>query len=292
MIQSMTGFGQAAGQVLGRDVSLELRSVNNRFRDVVVRLPKQYFFLEGPVKKAVAERVSRGRIEVSVQVSAPAEPEESLKLDLELAKAYHKILMRLKHELGLGEEVSLSHLIGLRNVIVFEEESIAPQAFMTGLAPVLEEALDNLVEMRQTEGQAMAEDFTARLASMSGWVEEIDSRRALVTEEIKTKIEERVKALTGGMELDQGRLFQEVAYLIDRGDITEEIVRLRSHFGQFGSLIETGGVVGRRFEFFLQEINREVNTIGSKSGDAGITGLVVDLKTELEKIREQVQNVE
>ena len=292
MLHSMTGFGRAAGKVMDREVTVELRSVNNRFREVVVRSSKAYAALEESIKKVVAGRVARGRLDLWMQVNESENRQQSLSVDMALAKAYRDIMERLKSELNLSGEVTLPQLIQFKDVIGFQDETLDLDAFLEGLTPVLNEALDKLVLMRQTEGQAIAADFQNRLTRMSAWVDEITSRQVGMVEEIKNKLEARIKALTEGLELDQGRLMQEVAYLVDRSDITEELVRLRSHFEQFDAVLQTEGAVGRRLDFLLQEINREVNTIGSKTGDVATTNMVVDLKNELEKIREQVQNVE
>lgn len=292
MIQSMTGYGRAAGRVLDREVSVEVRSVNNRFREVNVRLPRQYAGLEESIKKAVGLRVSRGRVDLNLQVEHGGGLDRQLQLDLDLARTYFTLLSRLKDELGAAGEVTAAQLAGYKDVIVHAEPEIDLDEFMAGLEAVLAEALGGLIQMRQTEGQAIAEDFLSRLADIRGWIKGIEARKGVVADAAKAKLEERISSLTDGRELDQGRLLQEVAYLMDRSDITEEIVRLGSHCDQFESLVKAGGVVGRRLEFLLQEINREVNTIGSKSGDVEITNFVLDLKTELEKLREQVQNVE
>jgi len=288
----MTGFGRAAGQVLEHQITIEMKSVNNRYRDVAVRLPKMYAPLEEEIKKVVGERVSRGRVDVWLQIEEQAAKTRSLKLDMDLAAALAESLARLKDDLGLGGEVTLSHILEFRDVVTFQEEAVDPDAFMEALRPVLGEALDRLSDMRRAEGKALAADLGQRLADMKTGVEEIRSRREEVVAGISLRLKERIRALTEGMEIDPARLAQEAAYLADRSDITEEIVRLDSHFDQFGELIEKGGVIGRRLEFLLQEINREVNTIGSKSGDVTVTNRVVDIKSELEKIREQIQNIE
>jgi uncharacterized protein (TIGR00255 family) len=288
----MTGFGRAVGKVMDREVTVELRSVNNRYREVVVRTPKAYAALEESIKKVVAGRIARGRLDLWMQVDETENRQQSLSVDLGLAKAYRDILEKLKDDLDLSGEIALPQLVQFKDVIVFRDETLDPELFLEGVTPVLNEALDKLVLMRQTEGQAITADFRTRLNSMTNWVDEITARHSGLAEETKTKLEARIRALTEGLELDQGRMMQEVAYLVDRSDITEELVRLRSHFEQFGTLLESEGGVGRRLDFLLQEINREVNTIGSKTGDLATTNMVVDLKNELEKIREQVQNVE
>ena len=292
MISSMTGFGRAEGVVLGRETVVETRSVNNRFRDVLIRMPKSFNALEDTIKKLAAEYVTRGRLEIYIQLGEPAERQKRLKLDLELARTYHELLVELKNELNLAGDVTLEKMTEYRDIIQYEEEKTDLDEFMASLKPVIQEALDNLVKMRQTEGNTLAEDFDSRLNDLRQWVAEIDSRRGVVLEETRTKLQNRIETLTQGVDLDEQRLAQEVAFLIDRGDITEELVRLGSHFDQFRSHLAADEAVGRRLDFLLQEINREVNTIGSKSSDVNITRLVVDIKTELEKIREQVQNVE
>lgn len=292
MIRSMTGFGRAEGVVLGRESVVEARSVNNRYRDVIVRLPKSFGSLEEIIKKIAAEYVTRGRLEIFIQLGEAGERQKRLKLDLDLARTYKDLLLKLRDELNLAGELTLDRMAEYRDVIQYEEDETDLEEFMAALKPVVQEALDNLVKMRQTEGNALAEDFFSRLSDLSQRVAEISSRREVVLEETKAKLQARIETLTQGIELDEQRLAQEVAFLIDRGDITEELVRLASHLDQFRSHLETNDAVGRRLDFLLQEINREVNTIGSKSSDVNITRQVVDIKTELEKIREQVQNVE
>ena len=292
MISSMTAFGQARGQVLDREITIEIRSVNNRFCDIVIHIPKQYALLEGRVKKVVSDRVNRGRIEVRIKVEEASTSVQNLKINKELAIVYRDLLTELKETLNLAGEIELSHLAGINDIILREEEQIDLDGFMEGLNPILEEALDNLVEMRIIEGRTLAADYLSRIKDMSGWLSLVQSRRKTVLLESRERLEERIRELTQGLELDQARLNQEAAHIADRSDITEEIVRLGGHFDQSRTCIEKGGVTGRRLEFLLQEMNREVNTIGSKSGDLDITNAVIDLKSELEKLREQVQNIE
>ena len=292
MISSMTAFGQAKGQALDREITIEIRSVNNRFCDIILNIPKQYASLEGQIKKQVHNRVNRGRIEVRIKVDETAAAAQSLKINKELAVIYRDLFTDLKETLNLTGEIELSHLLGINGIILREEEQVDLDDFMAGLGSILEEALDNLVAMRTTEGQTLAMDYLARMREMSGWVDLVESRRETVLIESRERLEERIRELTQGLDLDQTRVNQEAAYIADRSDITEEIVRLRSHFDQSRACIEKGGVAGRRLEFLLQEINREVNTIGAKTGDTDITNVDIDLKSELEKLREQVQNIE
>ncbi len=292
MISSMTAFGQARGQVLDREITIEIRSVNNRFCDIVIHISKLYASLEGRMKKVVSDRVNRGRIEVRIKVEEASSGVQTLKINKELAIVYRDLLTELKETLNLAGEIELSHLAGINDIIQRKEEQIDLDGFMEGLNPILEEALDNLVEMRIIEGRTLAADYLSRIKDMSGWLSLVQSRRKTVLLESRERLEERIRELTQGLELDQARLNQEAAHIADRSDITEEIVRLGGHFDQSRTCIEKGGVTGRRLEFLLQEMNREVNTIGSKSGDLDITNAVIDLKSELEKLREQVQNIE
>jgi len=292
MISSMTAFGQAAGNVLNRDVTVEIRSVNNRFRDIIIRIPKTYVTLEDQINKIIADRVSRGRIEIRVQVDESALKMQNLKLNMDLARTYRRLLSKLKEDLNLEGEIQLAHFVGLSDIIVWEEEEIELNAFMAGLAPIVKEALDLLVQMRAVEGEAIALDFKKRLDLISSYLNEIDQRRKELLFETKNRLQERITALTDGLELDQTRLMQEVGYIAERSDITEEVVRLRSHIEQFRSYLNDGGVIGRRLEFLLQEMNRETNTISSKIGDVAVTRVAINIKSELEKLREQAQNLE
>jgi uncharacterized protein (TIGR00255 family) len=292
MIHSMTGFGRASGRALDREVVVEAKSVNNRFRDVHIRAPKAYIALEEPLKKAVAERLARGRLDIWVQIDESAALSNRLAVNMDLAQAYKNALEKLKTELNLAGEIRLGDLTPYRDVIQFAEEDLDWDLFLAEITPIVNEALDNLIAMRQTEGVAVAEDFRQRLGVIESGVARIEARRQEVLAEIKTRLLSRIQSLTENLELDENRLIQEAAYLADRSDITEELVRLSSHIDQFAAQVQTGGPVGRRLDFLLQEMNREVNTIGSKTQDAETTNTVVDMKTELEKLREQVQNVE
>ena len=292
MIHSMTGFGRAEKRILDREVTVEIRSVNNRFKDVIVRMPRNFAALEGDVKKIISDGVSRGRLEVSLQVDDSTEREQNLKLNLDLAARYFQLLKEMKEALDLPGEIAISHMTGLRDIIAYEEQPLDLEPFFEQVKVLVQEALDKMLQMRQTEGKAIATDFGRRLESMKRWADQILSRREVVTAETRTRLETKIQAYAESVELDQARLAQEVAYIIERGDITEEIVRFNSHVDQFMTLMSKDGPVGRKMEFLLQEMNREVNTIGSKSSDLDISNLVLDLKTELEKLREQVLNVE
>ncbi len=292
MIHSMTAIGQAEGRVLEKGLRVEIRSVNHRFRDIIVHLPRTLIPLEARIRKIVAERVSRGRVEVRLQIEEIASVPRGLKLDIHLAERYLELLTELQEKLGLGGEVDVSLLAGQNNIFLWEEEAIDLEAFMAGFEPLLMEALKNFLTMRAEEGRALSEDFISRLRTLATLLATMESLRESVTLSYRDRLQERVQALTGGFELDQARLLEEVAYLADRSDITEEVTRLKSHISQFEALLAEGGAVGRRLDFLLQEMNREANTISSKAQDVILTQAAVDMKSELEKLREQVQNIE
>jgi len=292
MISSMTAIGQAEGRVLEKGLKVEIRSVNHRFRDIIVHLPRTLTALETGIRKIVADGVSRGRVEVRLQMESNASVPRGLRLDMGLAARYLELLTELKQKLGLGGEVDVSLLAGQNNIFLWEEEEIDLEAFMAGLEPVLDEALKNFLAMRAVEGKALFEDFIGRLRNLSTLLAGMESSRESITLSYRDRLQERVQALAAGLELDRARLLEEVAYLAERADITEEITRLKSHINQFEALLNEGGAVGRRLDFLLQEMNREANTISSKSQDVTLTQAAVDVKSELEKMREQVQNIE
>lgn len=292
MISSMTAIGQAEGRVLEKGLKVEIRSVNHRFRDIIVHLPRTLTALETGIRKIVADGVSRGRVEVRLQMESNASVPRGLRLDMGLAARYLELLTELKQKLGVGGEVDVSLLAGQNNIFLWEEEEIDLEAFMAGLAPVIDEALKNFLAMRAAEGKALFEDFIGRLRNLSTLLAGMESSREAITLSYRNRLQERVQALAAGLELDRARLLEEVAYLAERSDITEEITRLKSHINQFEALLNEGGAVGRRLDFLLQEMNRESNTISSKSQDVALTQAAVDVKSELEKMREQVQNIE
>ncbi len=296
-LRSMTGFGRGEAPAPDGRVVVELRSVNHRFCEVALRLPGRYGQVEARLRKLVAERVARGRVDVTVTVQAEGGAARGPAIDWEVAEGLRARLTELKARLGLPGEVDLALLAAQRGVFVAEEP--APEPAWEPLASAAGAALDALSAMRAEEGLALTADFRGRLDSMSVLVEEVAARAPGVPAEYRDRLAARVRALLGDgtsgharRAVDPGRLETEVALLADRADVTEEITRLRSHLVQLGQLLEVGEPVGRKLEFLLQEVHREVNTIGSKSTDMGITQAVLSLKAELERLREQVANVE
>jgi len=296
VVRSMTGYGAAEVEAQTGRWWVEVRSTNHRFLEVVVRLPRDLGALEDRVRAAVAGRVRRGRVEVLVREEATGRA-RSVTVDTELARQYAQALETLRRELGIQDSLNLAALLALPEVVRLEEVrpdvELAWQALRTGL----DQALDSLVRMREAEGAHLAEDLAARVARVEEWVEEV-SRRAeelprVYAQRLRERVAELVRALGVERPPDEARLAMEVAAFAERCDVREELVRLRSHLHQARALLHASdGAVGRKLEFLLQEMQREVNTVGSKAGDLDVTRAVLEMKSELEAIREQVQNVE
>lgn len=292
MIRSMTGYGRAEGNHKGRPVAVELRSVNHRYCDVVIRLPKLLASFEEIFKKKVQARFARGHIELSVSFNGSGNAPKQFKLDLESAEAYHRILKKLKTSLHLKGEIDVALMSHFREIITTSEPAEDTGPLVKFVDRMLERAMRALEKMRGEEGKALSEDMASHL-------EELDRMLALIKQQEKKavqayyeRLQKRVSELTQGIAVDPARLAQEVAILVDRSDISEETSRLKTHLEQFRKMLQKDESVGRALEFLLQEMNREVNTIGSKANDVAISLQVISMKSELEKIREQVQNIE
>jgi uncharacterized protein (TIGR00255 family) len=294
MIRSMTGYGRAEAVFAGRKFAVEMKSVNHRYLEISLRLPGVLLPLDTEIKKKIGEQFSRGRIEATVRVDSDGNAEDNgrLALNLPLARNYHALLCQLKKELQLEDEISLAMMTGLRDIFVPTESVQDPAALLEGLSKTLDEAMRTLMEMREKEGESLQRDLTARLSLIDVVLEAIARRAPHVVCEYQKRLGDRIRELTGGITLDESRLLQEVAIMAEKSDITEEIVRFRSHIGQFTDLLTIGDGTGRKIDFLIQEMGREVNTIGAKSGDAEISRNVIEIKSELAKVREQVQNIE
>jgi len=289
----MTAFGSGAFQRGKYRYVAEIRSVNHRHRDILIRLPRNYQSFEDGVRAAVSSRIRRGRIEASFQIERSSEvPPYELELNLPLADAYLRIFRQLAEHAGLEQEMRLESLLQMKDVMILKSEAEDAEETRQGLYKALDIALDALDEMRDKEGDAILKDFMGRLDRMEEWVGSVQRRAPELTEACRQRLTEKVSALLNGVEVDSTRLAQEVAFLAERSDITEEIVRIRSHLKQFRDYMALDDAVGRRLDFLIQEIHREANTLGVKAADTAISQIVVEMKAELEKLREQVQNVE
>ncbi|MHB8170073.1 MAG: YicC/YloC family endoribonuclease [Thermincolia bacterium] len=292
MVKSMTGYGRGEARGLGKDITVELRSVNHRFSEVVVRMPRQFSALEERVRKIILEQVARGRVDVFVTVDMNGERPKQVKVDLALAKAYYNALKEMEDSLGLQGIVDPAKIANFPDVLKAEEEDDDLEQFWLVLEQAVRQATGQLVTMRQVEGAKLKTDLLYRLKIIKEFNKDIEARAPQVVEEYRQKLHARVQGMVPGMELDEGRLAMEVAFFADRSAITEEIVRLNSHMEQASNSLKLNEPVGRKLDFLVQEMNREVNTIGSKSSDLKISATVVEVKSELEKIKEQVQNIE
>lgn len=288
----MTGFGRAEFEKNGRIWCVEMRSVNNRYLDLKIKLPRGYNSLEELVRKKVSELFIRGRLEIYISVNGDFSDLQEVRVNLDLASGYMQALSELAKEFGFEKGVSFEQLTSYPEVIVREQKEEDLGQVWTLLGPVVEEALADCDSMRIREGGQLHRDLSERAEGFTRILDQIEAGLPKLLEQRERSLKERLDKLLGSVQLDPLRLAQEVAVMADKTDVTEEIVRLHSHLSQFHSFLESGGGVGRKLDFLIQEFLREVNTIASKINDAAIAHHTVDLKSELEKIREQVQNVE
>ena len=293
MLISMTGFGRAECQNGDYSYKAEIRSVNNRFIEINTRLPKAYVDLEQPLKKLIKSHCTRGSISITITLASTNESsgEWEVKPNLSLASQYVEALEKIQTSLGLEGKLNIDSVVGLRDIIKVEPVTIDP-AKESLLLNITESAITSLRKMREEEGKHLQEDLAEHIDLIEKHAVQIKKRQPEIIQEYKARLEEKVKLLNDGVEVDASRLAQETAILADRCDITEEITRLNSHLKQFRKLFESTEPVGRKLEFITQEINREVNTMGSKSSDIEATNLVIEMKSTLEKIREQLANIE
>lgn len=293
MIKSMTAFARAEKTTDTATVRIEMKSFNSRFLDIKIHMTNGYYALEEKIKTRIAEQLSRGRIELHVSIRDESVSAKTFDLDLERADAYYQSLLKLKSALSIKEEISMNHILSAGQVITPGSGEENPDNLWDVTGECLNEAISRLNEMRAREGDYLSEDFKKRVANIEEMVDRISKGTVDLLPQYREKLSERIKALTNGMvEIDPQRIAQEAAFLADRSDISEELVRTRSHIRQFRDIMAADEPGGRKLNFLLQEFNREFNTIGSKIGNAEISHLVVDAKSELEKLREQVQNIE
>jgi uncharacterized protein (TIGR00255 family) len=292
MLKSMTGFGRGEGDTALGKVVVESRSVNHRYCDINIKLPKRLSLFENRLKEIIRSQVSRGRIDVFLRLDSFGEEKVQLSVDLDLAEQYYRVLHDLKERLRLKDEITLNLLAGAKDLITAKEELGDMEPYWQEILPVLRQSLKNMDDMKRFEGESLTKDLQHRLDYITEQLQMIKQQFPLRLRAFLTRLQDRLRSLLEGMETDPSRFQQEVAFLAERTDITEEIVRAESHLVQFRSLLEGNEPVGRKMDFLLQEIHREVNTVSAKANDAEISQRVVEIKSELEKIREQVQNVE
>jgi uncharacterized protein (TIGR00255 family) len=291
-MQSMTGYGRSEVRHAHLALTVEARSVNHRYLDIALRYPRLYAPLEARMKQRVSTYFTRGRIDITLAQQENADPRRALSLDHTLAQQYYDALQRLQESLGLPGAIDLSMMASLRDVFKVEEASADVESDWDIIAQGLDAALQALHTMRQQEGEALSRDFHLRLQAMAQQLQLIRQRVPQVVVEYRQRLEQRVKDLFAQFELDPNRIAQEAILFAERADVTEELTRLEAHIQACTHLLSSSQAVGRRIEFLVQEMHREVNTIGSKSSDTAISHSVVELKSELERMREQIQNIE
>jgi uncharacterized protein (TIGR00255 family) len=292
MINSMTGYGKGQVETLEMVVGVEIRSVNHRFCDISIKAPRFLMAQENEIRKKVSSQLQRGKIDIFIQVEQLGQGGALPTLNRPLAEAYIRVFDELRATSGLLGDVPLAWLAGQKDVVVVRESSVDDSVTPDLLFQALDLALTQLQLMRQVEGEAMKRDIAARLTHLRGFVDTVALRAPETVHEWQTKLKDRLARLPEGVAFDPQRVAQEVAIFADRCDICEETARFLSHLDQFEALFTVAEPVGRKMDFLSQELNREVNTMGSKSNDAELTRTVVAIKAELEKVREQVQNIE
>ncbi|WP_103895750.1 YicC/YloC family endoribonuclease [Caloramator fervidus] len=292
MIKSMTGYGRGEVEENNRKFVIELKSVNNRYLDVNIRLPKQLLALEDNIRKYISSKISRGKVDVFINQEKFADNDIKISLDEKVAQYYYNVFMQLKEKFNLSEEIGLSLFTKFSDIIIVEKNEEDYESIWETMKKALDQALSVFIDMRIREGLKLKQDILEKCNIISQKVDEIERRSPMVVEEYKEKIRERISEFLKDVEVDETRLLNEVAFFADKVNINEEIIRLKSHIEQLKNTLESEEAVGRKLDFLLQEMNRETNTIGSKANDLVISNLVIDIKSELEKIREQIQNIE
>ncbi|MCX7923217.1 MAG: YicC family protein [Clostridia bacterium] len=293
MIRSMTGFGRGESQGDGKEFVVEIKTVNHRYSDIFIKIPRPISFLEDKVREMVNKSLSRGKIDVYISYDDYSEDSKSVLLDESLAKTYIKAVELLRDKYSLKDDISVSLIARFPDILKVEKNEEDAESIWSVLKVALENALSSLVIMRQNEGNELKNNLLERASYIEGVLKEISHRSPEVVKEYKQRLENRIKELMDQQTIDEGRMAMEVAIFADRCSIDEEIVRLGSHISQMRETLNIQNQpVGRKLDFLMQEMNREINTIGSKANDLYIGKNVVEIKSELEKIREQIQNIE
>ena len=292
MIKSMTGFGRGHEVLNGRDITVEIRAVNHRYYEFSSRLPRAYTFAEEKLKALLQGKISRGKVEVSVQVQNVTAVSEKITANKEVIADYVAALREIKDELSLTDDLSLSAVMRLPDAFTVVKAETDEEQLWEDLKTVAEQALANFIRMRETEGERMKADISARLTTIEGNVSFVEERSPMIVENYRKRLYDKMCEVLEGKNVDENRILLEAGIFSEKTAVDEETVRLRSHIAQFREMLESAEPIGRKLDFLIQEMNRETNTIGSKVQDIEVTKIVVDQKSEIEKIREQIQNIE
>ena len=292
MIKSMTGFGRSTYENEGREYIVEIKSVNNRFTDINIKMPRNLNYLEEKIRKQILSNISRGKVEVSIQLNNNSDLGKKINLNTDIAKKYVEELKKLSEETNIIDNINIMDVARFPDVLNIRIDEEAEEVIEKELFTALDSAIDSFLDMRQKEGSKIKVDLENRIEVIKQKIEQISSISAGLVDEYVVKLETRIKELLKTDVVDQTRLAQEVVNYSDKCSVEEEITRLKSHISQFLNLLNENIAIGKKLDFLIQEMNRETNTIGSKANNLEITNFVVDIKTELENIREQIQNIE
>ena len=292
MIRSMTGYGKASLSVEGREYQVEIKSVNHRYLDINIKMPRTLGYLEETIKKQISEKIKRGKIDVFITFENNSQEGKDIKINKELAKIYINQLKELAQEENISSNIEVIDIAKFPDILTIKIEQ-EDEKIKNEILQVTKDATDKIIEMKNIEGQKIAQDLLSRIGKIENKIEEISKKSTGLIEEYVVKLEKRIKEILKTEEIDKSRLAQEVVIYADKCSVEEEITRLKSHIYQFKNLIaDNNGTIGKKLDFIIQEMNRETNTIGSKANNLDITNGVIDIKTELEDIREQTQNIE
>ena len=292
MIKSMTGYGRAAVTAGGREITVELRSVNNRYLDCTVKLPRMFSFAEDAVKRRVKEAIGRGKVDVYITVTQTESTDVKVQLNRPVLEGYLSAMRTIAAEYGVQDDISVTALARLQDIFLVDRQEEDEEAAQKDILAAVDAALRKHTEMRCREGEAMEADLRSRAATILGLVADVEARSPETVREYRERLAAKMQEVLENTNIDESRILTEAAVFADKIAVDEETVRLRSHFDQFDAMLTGGGAIGRKLDFLLQELNRETNTIGSKGSDLAQARTVVAIKAELEKIREQVQNIE
>ena len=292
MVKSMTGYGRAVETVNGREFTVELRSVNNRYLDCTAKLPRALSFAEDAVKQAVKGAISRGKVDVFISVRSEGAEDVKITLNTAMVEGYLGAMHQMAKDYGIREDISVSLLSRMPDVFTVDKPEVDEEQLLSDLLSVVGKALERYDAMRTAEGKALENDLRSRGQTILGLVEQVEAGSGQTVADYRTRLENKLKEVLANTAIDESRILTEAAIFADKVAVDEETVRLRSHLDQMNNMLTTGGAIGRKLDFLLQEMNRESNTIGSKCSDVRLARIVVDIKAELEKIREQTQNIE
>lgn len=292
MVKSMTGYGRAVETVNGREFTVELRSVNNRYLDCTVKLPRALSFAEDAVKQAVKGAISRGKVDVFISVRSEGAEDVKITLNTAMVEGYLGAMHQMAKDYGIREDISVSLLSRMPDVFTVDKPEVDEEQLLADLLSVVNQTLERFDAMRSAEGGALENDLRSRGQTILSLVEQVEAGSGQTVADYRTRLENKLKEVLANTAIDESRILTEAAIFADKVAVDEETVRLRSHLDQMNNMLTTGGAIGRKLDFLLQEMNRESNTIGSKCSDVRMARIVVDIKAELEKIREQTQNIE